>query len=198
MSIGNTFTSSSSAPLSLANANPTPLSLANANPTPPSLANANPTPPLLAPALLAPALLAPALLARPSPKPSSQDDYRASTFKQGLSPDGTSGLALRQNNRYNRANAKKQSKLQGLRSYGPGEAIDPPYDPPLSIPVEKEVAPAVPMSAFIRSMAVEAEAMEKEVQMEEHKDREEQEEKSMTSSVSMSDLYDDDDDEWLL
>jgi hypothetical protein len=221
MSIDDTFTSSSLAPYL---ANP---SLANANPTPP-----NPAPvPAPAPLVLAPAP-PPNLV---SPAPSSQESDRAATFKQVFNP-GESGMALRQAKRYNMAKSKKTKKLQGLRSYGPGEALDPPLavpvetlvgavpiqpgpaniapaDPPLAVPVETlvgavpiqpgpaNIAPAClnppndgsfsnrgssePMSAFIRSMAAEAEAMEKElVEMEEH------DQKSM-SSISTTDMYDD-------
>jgi hypothetical protein len=54
---------------------------------------------------------------------------RGAQFKQSKQLFGsrTTGFAQRQNKRNDKAEDKKRVNLESLRSYGPGEALDPPF-----------------------------------------------------------------------
>jgi hypothetical protein len=107
-----------------------------------------------------------------SPAPSFHES-RALQFKnskQLFNPE-TTGSVQRQNKRNDRVEDKKRVNLENLRSYGPGEALDPPFLASLTVddfvdePDDsfKTRDSSEPMSAFMRSMADETEKMEKEL-----------------------------------
>jgi hypothetical protein len=179
----------------------------------PVLPNLTPVP--VSPARVVPAQI-PAQIPVPAPQNmASSPESRAPQFKEHFDHEisGT-GFENRQNKRNDRIQDKKRLNLESLRSYLPGKAVDPPFllpgeavdfDEPDEAPIPANLAPAYPansypreddsssvadssqpMSAFIRAMADQAEAME--LAMEQEINEDDESENDSTRSIRTIDM----------